>query len=204
MRNKIAVLSVCITLVYWMGGLTGCATSPQDAQNEDMLKEDKSIFDVSPPAEGGNQFQTRANPKVTVFLAALQNTQTITEEVSAEDATEPVARKVDSDTQISVTGFDRSSWVRIDVSPLVGTVNHDHSYHADKSGRLFTHTTVDLNQSSEDSMQAALDDTQCHTFQKREWATALIQPLKFCWDTFTLPYNATVKKPFWQDAKSDE
>ena len=55
MREKIMTLTVCITLVYWLGGLAGCATSPRDAQNEDMLKEDKSIFDTSPPAGGGNQ-----------------------------------------------------------------------------------------------------------------------------------------------------
>ena len=61
MREKIMTLTVCITLVYWLGGLAGCATSPRDAQNEDMLKEDKSIFDTSPPAGGGNQFQTQSH-----------------------------------------------------------------------------------------------------------------------------------------------
>jgi hypothetical protein len=48
-------------------------------------------------------------------------------------------------------------------------------------------------------METVLDDTERHTFKKREWASAGIQPLKFCWDLFTLPYNATIKEPFWKD-----
>ena len=208
MRNKIATLTVCITLVYWLGGLTGCATSPQDAQNEEMLKEDKSIFDVSPPGEGGNQFKTRAYPNGNVVLAALQTSETITEEVDLQtDGQMPVEsapKQVTSDDGTSITGIDRSTWSPITVNPLIGDVTHSHTYWADKEGRIYTHTTVDLDEGSDAAMKAALDDIQCHTYKKREWASALIQPLEFCWDTFTLPYNATVKQPFWVDSKQEQ
>lgn len=205
MRNKIAILSVCITLVYWLGGLTGCATSPQDAQNEEMLKEDKPLLDPTPPGVGGNQFQTRNSLQIDVRYAAMQTAETVTEEVSVDTPAEPVAKQpVASDTGVSVTGLDRSGWSPITASPMIGTVKHGYIYHVDQPDRLYTHTVVDLEQGQEAAMTAALDDTQCHTLDKREWATTLIQPLKFCWDTFTLPYNATVKKPFWVDTKQGE
>ena len=144
MREKIMTLTVCITLVYWLGGLAGCATSPRDAQNEDMLKEDKSIFDTSPPAGGGNQFQTQSHPHVNVMLAAMQPAETVTEvvDVPVEIATAPAAPV--NDTGISVTGIDRSSWQKIDVSPRYGRVKHSSTYFSDQPGRVYTHTTVNL------------------------------------------------------------
>ncbi len=204
MREKIMTLTVCITLVYWLGGLAGCATSPRDAQNEDMLKEDKSIFDTSPPAGGGNQFQTQSHPHVNVMLAAMQPAETVTEvvDVPVEIATAPAAPV--NDTGISVTGIDRSSWQKIDVSPRYGRVKHSSTYFSDQPGRVYTHTTVNLDEGNEAAMEAALDDNTRHTFKTREWKSSLIQPLKFCWDLFTLPYNATVKEPFWQDPYADQ
>jgi hypothetical protein len=110
----------------------------------------------------------------------------------------PAAQPQMDSTQPSVTGIDRSSWPSITVSPIIGNVKHGYTYHADLSDRLFTHTAVDLNQSPEAAMEAALDDTQCNWASSREWTTAFIQPFKFCWDTAMMPYNALVKKPFWQ------
>jgi hypothetical protein len=200
MREKIITLTVCITLVYWLGGLMGCATSPRDAQNEDMLKEDKSIFDVTPPDGGGNQFQTQAQPQRTLVLASMQSTDQVTESVDVPatmSSTAPAAPV--SDTGVSVTGIDRSGWDTIDVSPDYGVARHASTYFADQPGRLYTHTVADLSQDNQTAMETVLDDTERHTFKKREWASAGIQPLKFCWDLFTLPYNATIKEPFWKD-----
>ncbi len=204
MREKIMTLTVCITLVYWLGGLAGCATSPRDAQNEEMLKEDKSIFDVTPPDAGGNQFQTQSHPHVNVMLAAMQSAEQVTEmvDVPTEIATAPAAPV--NDTGKSVTGIDRGNWQKIDVSPRYGTVKHGATYFADQPGRVYTHTTVNLDEGNEAAMEAALDDNTRHTFKPREWKSTLIQPLKFCWDLFTLPYNATVKEPFWQDPYADQ
>ena len=195
MRTKIAYLSICITLVYWLGGMVGCATSPRDAQNEDMLHEDRPLLDTSPPGDGGNQFQTHNGQQVNVVMASIQNSQTVIE------TTEPVSMNTpmsEGDTQISVTNFDRSSWGTITTTPATGKVNHGKIYFNDQPDRLFAHTTVDLNESSEVAMEAAMDDIEYKLDSKREWKTSLIQPLKFCWDMFTLPYNSLVKDPFWQ------
>lgn len=202
MRTKIVYLTVCVTLVYWLGGLVGCATSPRDAQNEDMLKEDRPLLDTTPPDDGGNQFQSQATPQKHIALASIQTSVKVTESAeSPADAVqtlEPAPPVVlADDSQPSVTGIDRSSWSAISVGPEVGKVQHGYTYFSDRSGMLYTHTTVDLNEGSQATMNAALDDTESHWTDGREWATCLIQPLKFCWDMLTAPYNATYKQPFW-------
>lgn len=209
MRTKIAYLSVCITLVYWLGGMVGCATSPHDAQNEDMLKEDKSIFDTSPPSEGGNQFQSQTFPDHQLSLASIQTDVKVTESAASDMAPAPVVipapvANPGNDSAPSINSLDRGNWSTITVSPLIGQVKHGSTYYADQPNRQYTHTTVNLEDGQDAAMEAALDDTDYHLLSQREWATTLIQPLKFCWDTFTLPYNMTVKEPFWVDTKQGQ
>lgn len=195
MRNKTAYLSICITLVYWLGGMMGCATSPRDAQNEDMLHEDRPLLDTSPPSDGGNQFQTHNAHQVNVAWASIQNSSTVIETAEPVSVNTPMPG---GDTQKSVTHFDRSSWGTLTTTPAIGKVNHGKIYFNDQPDRLFEHTTVDLNESPEVAMEASLDDIEYKLNSKREWKSTLIQPLKFCWDLFTLPYNGLVKDPFWQ------
>ncbi|MBL4699705.1 MAG: hypothetical protein JKX85_00465 [Phycisphaeraceae bacterium] len=201
MRNKTAYLSICITLVYWLGGMVGCATSPSEARNEEMLKEDRSIFDTTPPGQ-----RSAVSPKIELALASIQSAVKVTESADFKDASKAKTVVVTSlgDTELSLTGVDRSHWQTKTVAPKVGKAMHGYTYYADLSGRQHAHTTVDLNADPQVAMKTALDDTECQLLSQREWASALIQPLKFCWDTLMLPYNATVKEPFWVDTKKGE
>ena len=195
MRNRIVYLSVCITLVYWLGGMMGCATSPGDARNEEMLNEDHSIFDTRLPSE-----RSQVHPVVDLALASIQPAVQVVESEDSKVKAEvrPVAS---SDKQLSVTSVDRSNWSTRTVGPRVGKTRHGFIYYTDKAGLEYTHTTVNLDASPPTVMKDVLDDTQFYLLSKREWAAALIHPLKFCWDTITLPYTATVKEPFWVNTK---
>ena len=201
MRNKTAYLSICITLVYWLGGMVGCATSPGDARNEEMLKEDRSIFDTTPPGQ-----RSDASPKIKLALASIQSSVKVTESADSEadSKAKPVVAAASTSTQLSVTGVDRSHWPIKTVGPKIGKALHGYTYYADLSDREHARATVNLNASPQVAMKTALDGTEFQLLNKREWASALIQPLKFCWDTLMLPYNATVKEPFWVDTQKGE
>ncbi len=182
MRSKIVWLSFCITMVYWLGGVMGCATSSHDTENYRILNEEKDIFNPSLPGNGINDISLTM-PIVQVQLASLDIPQTVIESTTTQKS--------------AVIEATSRNWDHLVTGPDQGITEHLPHHFKDCSFLMSAREQVDFEQPLTDQMNAALADANCQKFQPLDIIAAVGQPAKFAMDVATWPIVAVTLEPLW-------
>ena len=221
MSRKIIWIVFWMTLMFWLGGLWGCAGTGDD-QNYEMLNEDEQLFQPEPPI-----LQSRQDIAVELDVALNESAQKLQVDESVEESpAAPVAESPQpTDAQASyvllaqlaagepsLQGIGRSHWSRITVTPSYGTTVHHPIYFSDINVRsksvpvekpqavLDSHgadeSVLTIDAYDEAALLAALEGARAGNISSstNQW-DLLWQPSKFCLDLIFLPVNAVFAPP---------